>query len=355
MASIKLIDKNGGTVSAFQDAQLRHFIKGNDFTGNTIGGVFNGVGDSFSYEINQSNKTFTIKTGIGLLYGRRFSIPPGESVTFNLSNYVGDKKVSIYVVIDTRDSTSEKATLEMDLATVNFTSIDKGDNLVNKELGIARMLLYQFSYSSSSNTPIYSVLSRFYLLNPNVVDIAKKALTLPADSFINGRCVGNIVNSNKDSVKRADSSDTTLAINGNAINNSLAFTDIDNSKIIMIKHFCENYSISVDEKKDEYAIISYSTSKAKIIAVIIDFKLYYNAHYTGYWTGDKEKGRFNFIASYLELKDKNKELASLRENSHDANLYLVIENNQVKIKAKTQVGIKLKLDELNISAIVEKV
>ena len=30
MASIKLIDKNGGIVSAFQDAQTRHFIKGND-------------------------------------------------------------------------------------------------------------------------------------------------------------------------------------------------------------------------------------------------------------------------------------------------------------------------------------
>ena len=39
MASIKLIDKNGGIVSAFQDAQTRHFIKGNDFTGNTIGGI----------------------------------------------------------------------------------------------------------------------------------------------------------------------------------------------------------------------------------------------------------------------------------------------------------------------------
>ena len=352
MASIKLIDKNGGIVSAFQDAQTRHFIKGNDFTGNTIGGVFAGIGNSFDYEINQSNKRFTIKDGIGLLYGRRFSISPGESVIFDLKNYTGDKKVSIYLVVDTRDSTSEKATIEMDIATVNFTSIDKGDNLSNKELGIARMLLYQFSYSSNSNTPIYSVLKKFYLLNPNVVEIAKKAMTLPGDSTINGRTVNTIVNSNKDSVKKADSSDTTLAINGNPINNSLAFTSIDNSKIIMIKHLRDNSTYSIAENSSE-TLFSQSVTNAKVIAVIIDFKLYGSTYGAFTWSNYKDKGYYHAFATYYELKHTGKIIAEFVEKVNDIEVSIVIENDYIKLKAITK-SVRLRLEEVHISAIVEK-
>lgn len=352
MASIKLIDKNGGTVSAFQDAQLRHFIKGNDFTGNTIGGIFNGVGDSFSYELNQSNKTFTIKTGIGLLYGRRFSIPPGESVTFNLSNYVGDKKVSIYVVIDTRDSTSEKATIEMDLATINFTSIEKGDNLANTELGVARMLLYQFYYSSNSNTPIYNITKKFYLLDPNVVDIAKKALTLPADSTINSRVVSNIVNSNKDSVKKADSSDTTLALNGNKISEMLEIANICSGAVLTpVKYVHSTSELTVNGYNSDVLLASfYLGSTSNLFLVFGSIKA---SHKSGnYW---QEPDVIEFFTGYYTLINRGKEVKDTSDatNSFEKKFKIYLDGNYLKING-TSSRYEIKISDISLYIVLAK-
>jgi hypothetical protein len=201
---INLIRKNNQeSVTAYQDSILFHFIKGHDQSGQTIGGVFHGYGDMFDNESNQIDKKFIVKSGMGIIFGRQFEIQIGNQVEFNFQTITGVRYILIYVEIDTRDLMNQKIEVKALYQTTSYPIV-YSDDLITTEQGVARMPLYRVLFMSSQASPIVTVTKVFYTFEAHLVEEAKRAQSLPGTSTINGRSVNDIVNNNRNTVKKSD-------------------------------------------------------------------------------------------------------------------------------------------------------
>jgi hypothetical protein len=154
---------------------------------------------------------------MGIIYDRQFELPLGETQTFDFSSLIGTFYILIYVEIDTRDLMNQTIDMKAIDSNINYPAV-YSDDLIATEQGIARMPLYKILFTQTYADPIRAVYPQFYLFEADKVEIAKQALSLPGESKINGRIVNDIVNSNKNSVKKADNSD---AIAGQTVTNSV--------------------------------------------------------------------------------------------------------------------------------------
>jgi hypothetical protein len=148
---IDLIRKNNQTnVTAYHDAVLFHSSIG-------LNGVLQTTDNPFSLNWNSSNMQLTVGVGMGTLYGRQFEIRLGEEVIIDLSALVSDKKLSLYVEIDTRDPANETIALKMSYADGAYPAVATGDDLISARQGIARLQLYRLDYKKNNNQLTYFI------------------------------------------------------------------------------------------------------------------------------------------------------------------------------------------------------
>lgn len=210
-----LIRKNNqAQVTAYQDSVFLHFIKG-------VSGVFKDVYDEFGYTAEGSN--FTLRAGMGIVFGRQFELERGTTQVFNLSTLTGTKYVLVYAEVDTRDMANQKVTFVAINQSLSYPSV-VSQNLISTEQGLAYVPLYRFIYTAGAGSPIGVVEKLFRTLVANYVDKALEVDSIPGTSLIKGRLVQNIISDDKDAVKN---SENTEKINGVKISSTLKVNDTD--------------------------------------------------------------------------------------------------------------------------------
>ena len=155
---IKLIRKLNATITPFHDVSLFHTFFGVPVEKSVglegyDGFIFKNVYNSFEAEADQENKTITIKSGMGIAFGRQFELADNETIVFSLGFLNGIKYVLIYAEINTLDPTNEKISFKMAYAGSSYPII-KGQNLVETPNGIARIPLWKATYTASGSVHI---------------------------------------------------------------------------------------------------------------------------------------------------------------------------------------------------------
>lgn len=222
---LRLIDKNGGEVTAFDDARTRHFVKGNKDT-NDIGGVYAQL-TSNPFKLSYVGKQIIIGQGVGILWGRRFEIPANETRTINVTGS-GTQYITIYLVLDTSNSANEKIIVRAVQAQNAYSTKYgfKSDNLILNNFGTAVMELYRVKVTvNSSDLLVLEEKQMFHLLRDNYVynaEIADEAKSLPYGSLIGGQKVDNVIMPYYGG--RVFESDNTNKVSGNSITNDLGLS-----------------------------------------------------------------------------------------------------------------------------------
>ncbi len=230
MAGLTLITKNSGTTTAYHDAVLFHQLKGNSVHGQNsqkIGGVFKDIYNEFSYTIDQSAKTITILSGMGMIYGRQFELPEGEFIKFDFSFLTGKQYVTVYFEVDTRNITDEKVALKYKYAGGNYPIMEDEISLYQSKLGIARMVMLHFEFVAAANEPFKNITKQFYLFEPGV---AEKARSMKSPAEINGHSLDDLLlfSGSKHFKKshHAQHADLTHAIGSSAANKNKVLDDL---------------------------------------------------------------------------------------------------------------------------------
>lgn len=221
--TIRLITSNNSTgVSAYEDAMFFHQALGHDYTGETRGCVFAHVYAEFGYSWSNTNKTFTVKSGMGCLFGRIFAMTDG-SIDLSFSNMTAAMYFSVYVSIDTTAS-PEKVELKMASSPIGYPSIGSTNLYVN-EKGVATMELYRFFWNTSA---IMKIVKTAHMREPGV---AEKAMSIDASGTINGNVVSDFIENGTGYVKSSRSADYATAAgslgpegNSNDIDSTLKLT-----------------------------------------------------------------------------------------------------------------------------------
>lgn len=230
MPGVTLITKSTGTITAYHDAVLFHQIKGNSVHGanaQKIGGVFKDIYNEFSYTIDQSAKTLTIASGMGMIYGRQFELPEGESIKFDFSFLTGKQYVTVYFEVDTRNVTDERISLKYKYAGGNYPIMDDEISLYQSKLGVARMVMMHFEFVATAVEPFKNITSQFYLFEPGV---AEKARSMKSPGEINGHSIDDLlVSPGSDKFKKSHHTQYAAiahAMGSSASNNNAILDDL---------------------------------------------------------------------------------------------------------------------------------
>jgi hypothetical protein len=162
---------NYSGVTAYQDAVLFHLFKG-------ANGVIPGVGNEFAASYSTATKKLTIQSGQGIIYGRQFEIPSGETAELDLSALSSVKYVSVFAELDTRDSGNEVVTIKSLYDSTTYPTIDPGDNLIQQKTGVARIMLYKMIFRPTSGATItkaFNMLRNDWIANADNANSAKNA------------------------------------------------------------------------------------------------------------------------------------------------------------------------------------
>lgn len=232
--AIRLIRANNATaVTAYDDAVVFHSAKGHDYTGDKRGGVFDRVHESFNRIVDNVNRKLIVKSGMGMLYGRQFELPPNETVEFITADKIY-QYIVIYVEVKVQlVSGEEQATVSLKLqySSQGYPSLGNTDLIANR-YGIATMELYRLKTDGSGR--IMEITDRRYIYIPGY---AEKARMMSGDGVINGREVNKLVFPDKDQARHTDHAyyaDYAKSLGGtgysafrNAINDSLYMVNRD--------------------------------------------------------------------------------------------------------------------------------
>lgn len=199
--ALRLIrSNNSGRVTVYDDAVVFHSAKGNDYTGDKRGGVFEKVYNAFGYIADNVNKKFIIKSGMGMLYGRQFALDPNETVEFDLSA-LANQYIVFYFKIENKLVSGEEVTtitLEEQHSGASYPSLGNTDLITNR-YGTATMELYRVRTDATST--IIGTTDRRYIYRAGY---AEKARMMDAEGVINSRKVGNLIYSDRDLVINTD-------------------------------------------------------------------------------------------------------------------------------------------------------
>jgi hypothetical protein len=139
--AMKLIRSNNQEVKAYEDRIMFHMIKGDH-------GIVPKVYDGFEAVVDSVAKTVTIKSGMGIMYGHQYVLPPGETKVIDLSLFSSaDDCTTIFVEIDCRDAQSEIVDIKA-LSQKYSYPIVSSDDLISTPLGVARYELYYAWFES---------------------------------------------------------------------------------------------------------------------------------------------------------------------------------------------------------------
>lgn len=208
---LNLIRKNNQTnVTAYHDAVIFHQAKGKSHTGDYNGSVFQGVYNEFGYKFDIASRKFILKSGMGMLYGRQFELPDNEEYEIDISSLTGQKYVSIYVEIDTRDVTNETIIIKAAYGSSDYPILSSGNLYQNKQ-GVATMELYRIYYNAlyPSNARVYT---RFNFYVPGEAETAR---SLDKSALIYGKRVDSLIIGGTNCVYNANHatySDTTYGL-----------------------------------------------------------------------------------------------------------------------------------------------
>lgn len=175
-------------VSPYEDSVVHHILKGHHFEKIWPGGVYLGL----DYSVDNSEHIFKVKKGYGTIYGRQFEID--EDYEISLSALTGLKYCVVFVEVNLRAYTAQKATIKLQYAGAGFPEV-KFDDLVKKQNGVARLVLYEFRYEATSASPFQDIKSVFYTYEDGT---AENVRCLEATAKINGRLVSNLLYHNAD-------------------------------------------------------------------------------------------------------------------------------------------------------------
>jgi hypothetical protein len=221
--TIELIRKNGqASVSAYDDAVIFHAAIGHDWTNSTRGIVFKSVYKEFGWSIDTVNKKLSILAGYGQLYGRQFKLASGLTYDISLAT-LGATYLLVYVEINASVNPETIA-----IKTIFGSGIPSPGNvdIYASASGIATMLLYIFYWTGSS----LSLFADYrHIREPGT---SESALSIPAEGYINGTLVEDLVENGTGYVKKTRVADvaTTAASMGpsgntNQIDENLKFTN----------------------------------------------------------------------------------------------------------------------------------
>jgi hypothetical protein len=229
MGNLNLISKKTGNITAYDATTVFHSAIGNDDRAMTRGAVMLGIGDSLSGTPDQTNKTFTIGAGMGILYGRQFSIP--AAIVISLSALTGLKYCLVYAEVNTKNVTAETAKLKLAYDGGGYPTLDNQD-LSDLVLGIATMPLWRFKYTALAPLPFSDVTCLFYGKKPGE---AYKTLSLKANSKIFGNIVSTAIDGQTGywtKTRVADETKASSGFEGHTIGSNLA-VDSDGSYALM--------------------------------------------------------------------------------------------------------------------------
>lgn len=172
--AVNLIRRNNQPdVTAYQDTVIYNLIKG-------VNGVFPGIGNMFALSYNLTNMNLTIHSGMGMIYGRQFEIAEGEEIVWDWSALSGQKYISIYIEIDLRDSTSEIATFKSIYSDTWYPEITPGDNLIENNTGVARLLTHRVQRRQNGVVdiiPVYELFRTDWIKNADFATTSQHSQT----------------------------------------------------------------------------------------------------------------------------------------------------------------------------------
>ncbi len=213
--SITLIRKNGGNVSAYDDAVLFHSAIGHDFEGTKRGIVFQNVGNQFGFTLSGNN--FRVLSGMGMLYGRQFRIPAGQYVDLTLPNT--EKYVMIYIEVDATtdpETVAVKSVSSNESIPLNYMNTD----ICQTESGKATMPLYSMKWSGSAISNMFTDHREI-----RVPGESESTRSMSRSGVIDGNPVSQLIEEGQTGyVLKAKSADVAISANaiaGVAVNSSL--------------------------------------------------------------------------------------------------------------------------------------
>lgn len=191
---------NSEAVTVYDDAVVFHSAKGHDYTGDKRGGVFEKVYFAFNYIVDNVNKKFIIKSGMGMLYGRQFELAENETAEFSVADQL-NRYLVYYLEIKNELISGVETTsinIKSQWSSISYPSIGNTDLIVNR-YGTATMELYRIRVNAIG--AISEVIDRRYIYRSGY---AEKARMMDEEGVINSRKVGNLIYSDKDVVKNTD-------------------------------------------------------------------------------------------------------------------------------------------------------
>ena len=180
------------TVFPYDDAVIHYNIKGDHHEGIYKGGVFYGFGVSYP----ETGK-IRIAPGYGSIWGRQFELESAHDI--DMSALTGVKYCVVYVEVNLKSATNQKAEIKMIYAGAGYPDIDTNDLIIQKQ-GVARMYLYSFEYEANGHL-FSNVQAKFYQFGNGV---AERARTMDADGLWNGRTVSDLFYYNADRFKKGN-------------------------------------------------------------------------------------------------------------------------------------------------------
>ncbi len=186
--TVTVLVREPPTIYPYDDAVVHHSMKGDQFEGTFIGGVYSG----FDYETNTTNGTFTVKAGFASIYGRQFELDADYEI--NMAALSGIKYCVVYVEVNLKNFTRQSAEIKLAYANAGFPDVESDDLIVRKHGGVARMPLYSFVYTANSHSFDF-ISTKFYTYSPGV---AERARSMDSNGVWNGRLVSNLFYYNAD-------------------------------------------------------------------------------------------------------------------------------------------------------------
>lgn len=215
-ANLTLIRKNGGTVTAYDDAVVFHSAIGHDYSGAKRGVVLKGIGNQLGYT-RTGGRNFRVLSGMGMLYGRQFRIPDGQYVDLTLPSAA--RKVLIYVEVSiTQNAETVQVRSVSGSSPTETPTIGNADIYANAT-GVATMPLYLVTWSGTDMTGIEDLRE---IREPGE---AEKARSIASTGTIDGTLVSALVEPNNTGycvkAREAAHAETTEKVNGQPISNKL--------------------------------------------------------------------------------------------------------------------------------------
>jgi hypothetical protein len=331
-SDLTLIRKNGGSVSAYDDAVIFHSALGHDYSGATRGIVFQGVHSQFGYSINLATKALSILSGMGALYGRQFELADGKTIDISLVN-LSSIYFLVYVEIN---ATTNPETIS--LKTVYGSGLPSLGNvdIYASSSGVATMPLYMF-YWTGSALSLYA--DYRHIREPGT---AEAALSIPGAGVINGNAVSDLVEEGTGYVKKARSADigtTALSIgpsgNTNQIDADLRFIN-KNVRLLVTRRITATFSDEIAEGETRTA--NWTAPTGTLLGYLIEVTGTYYSTISNYSSVPSTNGYVGseVLTFYCTLEDTNAQQPStgIRYNSTSGCwLQITISSSGITVKA----------------------